>query len=160
MSLPDGRKVVAVDFDGVLHDYHGWNKGQLGHAMPGMLYVVDQLISEGVYVVIHTTREAEIIAPWLAAHGFPDLPVYNTKWSRIDVFVDRAYTFNPLCSAGENADAFVRALLDFQPHWRRLPEPAEPMPARRLCRRCEALTRAVGAPARCLAHHGVAGDRG
>jgi len=120
MSLPNGRKVIAFDFDGVLHEYHGWNEGKLGAPIPGMLYVVDSLRAEGAYVVIHTTRQAHEIQPWLAEHGFPDLPVYNEKWSRIDLFVDdRAYAFNPQCASEENADAFVRTMLDFQPYWRR-----------------------------------------
>ena len=96
MSLPDGRQVIAFDFDGVLHDYHGWNGGTLAGPLPGMLYLVDQLRAEGAYVVIHTTRKAEDIAPWLAKHGFPDLPVYHEKWQRIDVFVDdRAVRYTP-----------------------------------------------------------------
>ena len=121
MSLPDGRKVIALDFDGVLHDYHGWNGGKLGKPIPGMMLLVDTLRAEGAYVVIHTTRKAEEIAPRLFEHGFPDLPVYNEKWSRIDVFVDdRAVGFTP--DRVRFSDVFARELLDFEPHWRRRKE--------------------------------------
>lgn len=118
MSLHDGRKVIALDFDGVLHDYHGWNSGKLAGPIPGMVLLVDTLRAEGAYVVIHTTRKADEIAPWLAEHGFPDLPVYNDKWSRIDVYVDdRAVTFTP--DRVRFVDVFARELLGFEPHWRR-----------------------------------------
>jgi hypothetical protein len=49
MSLPDGRKVIALDFDGVLHDYHGWNHGMLKDEIPGMILLVDTLVAEGAY---------------------------------------------------------------------------------------------------------------
>lgn len=117
MSLPDGRRVIAFDFDGVLHEYHGWNGGKLAGPMPGMLYLVETLRANGAYVVIHTTRKAEDIAPWLKEHGFPEMDVHNEKWSRIDVFVDdRAVEFDPM----KDPDTYATELLNFQPHWRRL----------------------------------------
>lgn len=120
MTLPDGRKVIAFDFDGVLHEYHGWNDGKLNGPMPGMLSVVDALRAAGAHVVIHTTRNAATVGPWLATHGFPAMEVYNEKWSRIDVFVDdRAFSFHPsLSETPEASKAFTEMLLTFQPHWR------------------------------------------
>lgn len=120
MSLPDGRRVVAFDFDGVLHEYHGWNGGKLNGPLPGMQALIQQLIEAGAHVVVHTTRKAEDIGPWLAEHyGISREYVYNEKWSRIDVFVDdRAVQFTPaLVGDGAATDAFARRLLDFQPHW-------------------------------------------
>lgn len=131
MSLPDGRKVIAFDFDGVIHDYHGWNGGKLGDPMPGMVDVVKRLQDAGAHVVLHTTRKAEDITPWLVEHGFGALDVYNEKWSRIDVFVDdRAVCFAPV----DAWTPFVYAdrLLRFEPHWRRAAAPAV------ACRHCDA----------------------
>ena len=122
MTLENGQKVIAFDFDGVLHDYHGWNDGKLAGPIPGMLDLVTQLIAAGAAVVVHTTRSAETVLPWLKEHGFPPCPVMSTKWSRIDVFVDdRAYhTFDPVVmQVATNPAALAKSLLDFQPYWRR-----------------------------------------
>ena len=122
MTLPDGRKVIAFDFDGVLHEYHGWNGGLLGEPIEGMRYLIDVLRAEGAYTVIHTTRDKATVQAWLVTHGFPVMNVYNTKWSRIDVFVDdRALHFHPNFVAEGHADMFARQLLDFQPYWRTTP---------------------------------------
>jgi hypothetical protein len=89
---------------------------------------VDQLRAEGAYVVIHTTRDADDVTRWLVKHGFPELPVYNTKWKRIDVFVDdRAVRFTPdLVASDQACDDFARYLLDYQPHWRASPPISAP----------------------------------
>ena len=65
MSLPDGRKVIALDFDGVLNTYHGWNEGQTGDPIPGMLYLVDALRAEKAYIIVFTARDAATVKPWL-----------------------------------------------------------------------------------------------
>lgn len=121
MTLPNGQKVVAFDFDGVLHEYHGWNDGKLNGPIPGMLLLVDSLRAEGAYCVIHTTRDKTTVEGWLREHGFPDMDVYNTKWQRIDVFVDdRAFAFHPcFLETPETIAALKETLLNFQPHWRR-----------------------------------------
>lgn len=118
MSLPDRRKVIALDFDGVLHDYHGWNGGKTGEPIPGMIVLVDILVAKGAYVIVFTTRDKMIVAEWLALHGFPAMDVRNDKWSRIDVFVDDcAVTFTPK-HVRVAPEVFARELLDFEPHWR------------------------------------------
>lgn len=121
MSLQDGRKVIAFDFDGVLHEYHGWNGGQLGAPMPGMQAVVQALHNAGAHVVVHTTRKAEDIGPWLAQHyGISREYVYNEKWSRIDVFVDdRGVGFEPAVASERHRADWIAGLLAFEPHWRR-----------------------------------------
>jgi hypothetical protein len=83
--------------------------------------VVAALIAAGAHVVVHTTRKADDIGPWLAAHyNLSREYVYNEKWSRIDVFVDdRAMCFGPHLVADQAArDMFVEALTGFEPHWR------------------------------------------
>ena len=123
MTLQNGQKVVAFDFDGVIHDYHGWNGGKLGHPTPGMFAVIERLRAAGAHVVLHTTRKAEDITPWLIDHGFGAMDVYNEKWSRIDVFVDdRACAFSPALVSDESGpysvEGFVARLMRFEPHWR------------------------------------------
>lgn len=118
MSLHDGRKVIAFDFDGVLHEYHGWNGGALAGPMPGMQDVVARLIAAGAHVVVHTTRKAGDIGPWLAKHyGIPQTDVHNDKWKRIDVFVDdRAWRFHP--DDALSPQSLANRLMAFEPHWR------------------------------------------
>lgn len=121
MTLENGQKVIALDFDGVLHDYHGWNEGKLGQPIPGMRDLVARLTSGGASVVIHTTREPQVVRPWLEQYGFPDVTVTNLKWSRIDVFVDdRAHEFHPNSVHDQLAvESYAKYLLAFQPYWRR-----------------------------------------
>lgn len=120
MTLQDGRKVIAFDFDGVLHDYHGWNGGILGEPMPGMYDLVTSLLAAGAHVVVHTTRDKATVQTWLVERWGMALDVFNEKWSRIDVFVDdRALRFTPDLVADRPArDRLLRELLDYQPHWR------------------------------------------
>lgn len=139
MSLSDGRKVIAFDFDGVLHEYHGWNEGKLSGPIPGMLHLVTALRGAGAHVVIHTTRDALTVKAWLGHKGFPVMDVYNTKWQRIDVFVDdRAIHFTPdLVRDADAAMNFARRLLDYQPYWRQtegssaIPTPSAALPSAR-----------------------------
>jgi histidinol phosphatase-like enzyme len=121
MTLENGQKVIALDFDGVLHEYHGWNAGKLAGPIPGMVDLVIALRQAGAAVIVHTTREEAVVRPWLTEHGFPELTVTNTKWSRIDVFVDdRAHEFHPNSVHDRLAvESYAKYLLGFQPYWRR-----------------------------------------
>lgn len=121
MTLPNGQKVVALDFDGVLHRYHGWNEGKLDVPISGMTHLVDLLmVKHGCHVVVHTTRAKDVVQTWLAKYGFPELDVYNEKWSRIDIFVDdRAMEFHPaLVGDRESRFALAEQLATFQPYWK------------------------------------------
>lgn len=62
---------IAVDFDGVIHDYHkGWHDGTIyGSVLPGALEALDKLM-EKYSVFIFTAREPEAVMPWLEMHGF------------------------------------------------------------------------------------------
>lgn len=64
-------KTVAVDFDGVLHQYsRGWQDGTIyDPAMPGALDALKTLM-ETYAVFIHTTRDAGAVAEWLSGYGF------------------------------------------------------------------------------------------
>jgi hypothetical protein len=62
---------IAVDFDGVIHDYHkGWHDGTIyGSMMPGAEAALCKLM-EKYSVFIFTAREPEAVMPWLEMHGF------------------------------------------------------------------------------------------
>lgn len=62
---------IAVDFDGVIHDYHrGWADGSIyGSMMPGAAEALNELLDKYA-VFIFTAREPEQVMPWLQMHGF------------------------------------------------------------------------------------------
>ena len=99
---------IAVDFDGVIHDYYlGWfNKKIYGPPVPGAIEGLRRLME--IYAVfIFTSRDPEQVAGWLAGHGFevttevPDvfwsernrLLVTQRKLSAVAYIDDRAYRF-------------------------------------------------------------------
>ena len=51
-------KIIAVDFDGVIHGYSkGWQNGRpYDQPVPGARQAMEKLISEGYHVMIYTTR--------------------------------------------------------------------------------------------------------
>jgi len=81
------QQTVAVDFDGVIHRYsRGWQDGSIyDEPMPGALDALRTLM-ERYAVVIHTTRDAHQVGPWLQERGFivtldEDLPVKMVFWN-------------------------------------------------------------------------------
>ena len=63
-------RTVAVDFDGVIHDYkRGWFDGAIyGEPLPGAIEALQELAAKYA-VVVHSTRDPEQIAPWLTERG-------------------------------------------------------------------------------------------
>jgi len=65
---------VAVDFDGVIHDYkRGWQDGSIyGDFMPGAVVALSRLMSNYA-VFVHTTRNPGQVARWIedrSGHAF------------------------------------------------------------------------------------------
>lgn len=77
LVLGDGRRVIAVDFDGVIHDYRKWlGPCEInGVPYPGAIEWLRRLLmDERVEVVIHTARAqhpdaAGAIRLWLVCQG-------------------------------------------------------------------------------------------
>ena len=86
---------VALDFDGVLADYHGW-KGEdhVGDPLPGAQDFVGRLINAGYVVVIHSTRDRTVLTRWLLFHGFPPIEIAAQKPPAYIYIDDRGYRFN------------------------------------------------------------------
>ncbi len=89
------KKVLAIDFDGVLHDYRAGYTGAVpqGEPVPGGLEFIREKLAEGWKVFIFTCRaapntqgdgwppESERLPPvmeWLYRHGFPVDEIYIT----------------------------------------------------------------------------------
>ena len=64
------RKTVAVDFDGVIHQYDGWRDGTAyGEPMSEAFYYLERLMDIG-FVYIFSTRAPEQILEWMTRQGF------------------------------------------------------------------------------------------
>lgn len=63
-------RTVAVDFDGVIHDYdRGWSDGTIyGKPVPGAFDAL-ALLMKTFAVMVHTTREPAPVARWIREWG-------------------------------------------------------------------------------------------
>lgn len=103
----DGRRVIAVDFDGVVNDYRTWEGVDVFRdPVPGAVEAIRKLRELNYVVVLNTTR---IITPalrlWLDFHGIvfdaynedPHTPTDHRSPTKIlaDIYIDdRAVRFN------------------------------------------------------------------
>lgn len=122
------RKVIAVDLDGTLAEYHGW-KGieNIGKVVPLMQTRVLAWIEEGHTVVIFTARVSDpkdsgvckgIIKDWLEDNGMPRLPITCIKRKEFTEFWDdRAKQVIP--NSGVAIDEYIGdELMIEQTKWR------------------------------------------
>lgn len=105
-------KTIALDFDGVLHQYSGWKGTELDGPIPGALEAVNKLLAEGFNVVVYTTREPYLVSTWLASHGFPELYVTDGKPLAMCYVDDRAFRFDGAWDAG-----VVARISSFRTYW-------------------------------------------
>jgi hypothetical protein len=87
---------IAVDFDGVLHDYNdGWKDGTIyGGPIPGSQDACKNLINQGYDLVVFTARQQlEPIKEWLTNNNFPEMDVTNTKIPAKFYIDDKAVRF-------------------------------------------------------------------
>jgi hypothetical protein len=106
------RGYYAVDLDGTLAHYEGWNGGAIGAPIPLMVERVKRWLAEGRDVKIMTARvslpeqakEAErAIQEWCLLHIGRELPVTCIKdYHLIELWDDRAIQVVP--NTGERAD--------------------------------------------------------
>ncbi len=96
------RRTLAVDFDGVLHQYsRGWQNGELyDPPVLGSQAALEELIDRGYQIVIYTTRaeteeDIEEIREWLRLEGFVcwNCEITNRKPPAIAYIDDRAVRF-------------------------------------------------------------------
>lgn len=125
LVLGDGRRVIAVDFDGVIHDYRKWlGPCEInGVPYPGSIdWLRGLLTDERVEVVIHTARAehpdaAGCIRTWLVCCG---LERHLAEWLKVTaskvpahVYIDdRGLRF-------EGQYPGVETLLALSPWWAR-----------------------------------------
>ena len=101
-------KVIAVDFDGVIHEYsHGWQKGAIyDPPIKGSLRALKKLMDKGYDIVVFTAREnlddvrAWLIEEWTKEFSSnpnvtidPKIEVTNIKPKATAYIDDRAIRF-------------------------------------------------------------------
>lgn len=90
------RPVVAVDLDGTIAEYDGWQgEDVIGDAFPGAVHFLTALKTSGFDVVVFSARAGtelgvNAIWAWLNKHGVANLvdEVTNVKQYRFAVMVD------------------------------------------------------------------------
>lgn len=106
------KPTIALDFDGVLHEYTGWNGGKLNGPLPGALEAVYKLLENGFDLKIFSTRNKDDIDKWLLQYGFPGIQVCKEKPLSIVLIDDRAVTFNGIWS-----EDFIDSIKKFKAYW-------------------------------------------
>jgi len=92
------KKIIAIDFDGVIHNYsQGWADGSC-YDLPvtGALYAIQSLANKGYKVVIFTARDdLKAVKDWFRQYyteeGIPEIT--NKKPKAIAYIDDRGIRF-------------------------------------------------------------------
>lgn len=66
------RRIIAVDLDGVIADYDGWDgSGAIGKPRKDVIEALAMLRNEGWKVIVYSCRSSAEIAPYLDRHSVP-----------------------------------------------------------------------------------------
>lgn len=97
------QPTLAVDFDGVIAEYDGWEgRSSLGAPRPDVVAALVELKSEGWKIIVHTSRSASDIRSYLEATGIPfdeinrnsDYACFASKPVASVYWDDRALTYS------------------------------------------------------------------
>lgn len=110
--MANKKPTLLIDFDGVLHDYKGWN-GEVptGGPIPGSRAAMCKLETK-YHLVCFTTRPADFVQVWLMKYGFPSMKITNIKEPAVLILDDRALTFT-----GTWNDELLGRIKNFKAHW-------------------------------------------
>src|SRR6266851_1744175 len=90
-------KTVAIDFDGVLNIYDGWQgEDELFEIRPGAKKFLQMIFEEGYEIVIYTTRDSVNVIRWLSKYELCSFVhhVTDKKPPAIAYIDDRGICFN------------------------------------------------------------------
>ena len=118
-------KTVCLDFDGVIAQYTSWQGPEhCGKPLSGLADFLNKLrqSEENWRVIVHTTRNPEVVWSWLRRYGFVGLihGVTNTKPAAVAYIDDRA-----ICFRGSFTDTLTD-LNGFKPWWKPMAAPVDP----------------------------------
>lgn len=98
LTDPGMPRTLCVDFDAVLHEYHGWNGPVArGNPIPGAFATLDAMRQQGYRIEVFSTRPASNIRAWLEHTGgveHVDL-IRDGKPYYLGFFDDRAHNVTP-----------------------------------------------------------------
>jgi hypothetical protein len=112
--------MVALDFDAVLAEYHGYGDGTPGEPLIGAIELVRCLADLGQEVAIFTSRDLGQVQAWLTRHEVIEHVgiVTNHKDLRFHVMLDdRALNFTP--DLLDFPMALAKRLAWFKPYWKK-----------------------------------------
>ena len=106
-------ETIAIDFDGVLNTYNGYDGENLGKPRPGCKEFLQEL-SQHYNIIIFSARNYTKIIPWLNTYNLQTY-VHNVtgiKPTNVKCFIDdRGITFN-----GDYEET-IRQVKDFRTYW-------------------------------------------
>mgnify|MGYP001168453022 CR=1 FL=1 len=89
-------RTVAIDFDGVLHRYDGWEGADhFNDPVPGAREFLAELRARGYRIVVWTARPFAGIQEWLVQHGMSGLvaEITDRKVPAVAYIDDRGIRF-------------------------------------------------------------------
>lgn len=106
------KKTIAVDFDGVLNDYKGYDEKNLESPRKGCKEFLEEL-SKNYTIIIFTSRNHTLVEIWLKEYHLDKYikNVTNMKPPAVAYIDDRAINFN-----GDYSKVLDK-LKDFKAHW-------------------------------------------
>lgn len=98
----DEQLTIAVDLDGVIADYDGWNDGAIGAPRPDVVAVLRILRQEGWRVIVYSCRATAEINKYLVENSIPfddinqnsQQPTGGVKPLATVYWDDRAYQYS------------------------------------------------------------------
>lgn len=106
------KPTLLIDFDGVLHEYHGNFADLLGHPMPKARAALWQLEPKYRLICFTSRTNQEEIRAWLRRHGFPEMRITNIKEPAHLIIDDRT-----ICFRGVWDNHLLTQITSFTPHW-------------------------------------------
>jgi histidinol phosphatase-like enzyme len=80
VGLEDFVRTLAIDLDGTLHDYTGWNDGHMNGPKEGAVEAWHKLQKAGYRLVIFTCRQdLDTVHAWMQEHFGCDAEITNMK---------------------------------------------------------------------------------
>jgi len=108
---------IAVDFDGVIADYDGWEgKKALGLPRADVIAVLEVLRHEGWRIIVFSCRAADEIRPYLINNKVPFDEINANSLSKTGGVKPRATVYwddRALCYSGD-AQKDLKAIRDFR----------------------------------------------